>query len=119
VADRIRYAVLDHAGDDAALWELPLALHQDVDDRLIEAHPRRTVEQVMPHLLDLLREGHVEMYPYDDPNRTRLSLEVALAAASDPSNWDPAAAKLRCGVITTESGDDEYETERDAAQGGR
>ena len=47
----------------------------------------------------------------------RASLEVALAAASDPSNWDPAAAKLRCGVITTDSGDDEYETERDAAQG--
>jgi hypothetical protein len=119
MADLVRYAVLDHASDDAPLWELPLAIHQAAGDQMIEVHPRRTVEQVMPHLLDLLREGHVEMYPYDDPNGTCLSLEVALAAASDPSNWDPAAAKLRCGVITTQSGDDEYETERDAAQGSR
>jgi membrane-associated phospholipid phosphatase len=29
------------------------------------------------------------------------------------------AAKLRCGVITTESGDDEYEAERNAAHRGR
>jgi hypothetical protein len=119
MADPIRYALLDHASDDAALWELPLALHQTVDSGMMEIHPRRPVEQVMPHLLDLLREGHVEMYPYDDPDGPSLSLDDALAAASDPSNWDPAAAKLRCGVITTESGDDEYEAERNAAHRGR
>jgi hypothetical protein len=116
MAHPIRYAVLDHASDDAALWELPLALHQSVDGRMKEVHHRREVQHVMPHLLDLLREGHVEMYQYDEPNGPTLALDDAIAFASDSSNWDPATATVRCGVITTESGDDEYEIERDAAR---
>jgi hypothetical protein len=104
VTDAIRYAILDHASDEAYLWELPWSLSTGG----VEIHPRRTVEEVRAHLADLLREGHVEMVCDGDPQATQLSLDEALAAAADDANWDPASARAVYLVTTTPSGDTEY-----------
>jgi hypothetical protein len=116
VSSPIRYAILDHASDDCPLWEISWGLQQSIDGHLVEIHPRLPVQEVMPHLLDLLREGHVEVYRYDEPQEPSLSLEHALAVTADAANWDPATAKPPYGVVTTESGDREFRIEYEAAR---
>ena len=112
----IRYAILDHASDEASLWELPWQLIDHIDGRDVERHTPRTVTEVLPHLLDLIREGHVEIFRLADSQGPSLPLAEALAVASDEANWDPSTATDHYGVITTESGNRECETEHNAAQ---
>jgi hypothetical protein len=114
----MRYAILDHATDDAALWELAWSLSQFINGRDVVIHPRRPVSEVLLHLLDLLREGHVEIYLDENPQEPSLPLEEALAVAADDANWDPASAKASYRVVATKSGDDEYENEYAAARQG-
>src|SRR3954451_6645140 len=104
----IRYAILDHAGDDAMLWELPWPLSQSVGGETVELHPRWTVDEVRPVLVDLLREGHVELYRFGEADGPTLALEESIAAVASDANWDPAMAETAYCVITTESGDREY-----------
>jgi len=118
VPDPIRYAILDHASEDSPIWELAWSLNQIVGGRTVELHPRLPVKDVQPHLLDLLRERHVEVYPLEDPSGPSLSLEDALVVASDEANWDAATAKTRYGVVLTESGEREYRAEYEAARRG-
>ena len=114
----IRYAILDHAGDDANLWELPWSLSDHVGGGTVEIHPPRTVDEVRPHLIDLVREGHVELYRMNDPRGPKLSLDEALAVVADDTNWYPPTETAYC-VITTDSGDREYEIERQTHEQGR
>ena len=70
-------------------------------------------------LIDLLRrEGHVELYRFGDAGGPTLTLEESLAAVASDTSCEPATAGTAYCVITTESGDREYEVERDTrAQG--
>jgi hypothetical protein len=74
----IRYAILDMASEDTLLYHLPWALSVEG----AELHPRRTVAEVKPHLVALLREGHVEMYRLDEGAQPFLTLDDALAAVA-------------------------------------
>jgi hypothetical protein len=113
VTNPIRYAILDDASDEANLWELPW---NAINENGVEIHPRRTVEEVRPWLIDLVRDGHVVIFRMDEPDAPNLELDEALAVIADEDNWDPARAQTVYGVITTESGDREHELERNAAK---
>jgi hypothetical protein len=115
----IRLAILDSAADEANLWEFAVADEYGHPGGEVEIHPRRTVEEVMPHLLDLLREGHVEIYHCDDPQGPTLSLEEAVTAASGEANWEPATAKAPYCLAITESGEREYAVEYEAQHAGK
>ena len=71
----IRYAILDAATDQPALWHLTYAQHVVIGGDSVEVHPPRTVEEVRPHLADLLREGHIEVFPFRDPESPHLPLD--------------------------------------------
>lgn len=111
----LRSCHADHASDDAMLWELPWSVSHVTDGHEVEIHPQRSVDEIRPQLLDLLRDGHVEIYPTGDPPGLRLSLDEALAVVADDRNWTPGTGHpaYYC-VITTETGDREYEVERAA-----
>ena len=100
----IRYAVLDHAADQAALWHLTDSVRTWRTDGVVEVRPPRTVDDIRPHLEDLLREGHVELFLFQEPESPALRLQEALAAVADDSNWDSETADTWYGVITTDSG---------------
>jgi hypothetical protein len=112
VSHPIRYAILDHASDEANLWELPWSLSVSG----VEVHPRRTMDEVRPWLVELLREGHVEMWLESDGNVVELDLDDALAATAQDDNWDPKSAHEVYLLHTTESGDAEFLLERKAAE---
>jgi hypothetical protein len=115
--NRIRYAILDHAGDDAPLWELTWGLSVGEGRKLVEVHPPMTVAEARPWLDELLRDGHVKMYDWDAPDDSQpLDLEAALSIINDDANWEPRESRDRVAysVQTTESGEEEYKKEHAA-----
>jgi hypothetical protein len=107
----IRYALLEHASDEANLWELPWSLSVSQ----VEVHPRRTMEEVRPWLVELLSDGHLGMWLESDGHVVALDLDEALAAIAEDENWDPKSAHGVYLLHTTESGDAEFRIERTAA----
>jgi hypothetical protein len=111
VPGSLRYRILDYACEDSMLWSLPWPVSHAVGDELVEIHPQLTVDEVRPVLIDLLHEGHVELYRLGEERRPTLSREEALAAVADDTNWEPTKAETSYCVITTDSGDRELESE--------
>ena len=94
----IRWCLLEDADDEALLRALTYA-HTVNDGRLIERprqwRPERTVAEIRPELIALIREGHVELYKvelYKIPRSPIESIavdpETALAVVADDSNWN-------------------------------
>lgn len=106
----IRYAILDHAAEDSNLWELPWPTVAGN----VEIHRQRTVDEVRPWLVELIRSGHVEVYRLDDLNSPTLTERDALAVVNDDANWAPSTAEAAYGVSSTESGDRGYQIEHDS-----
>ena len=70
----IRWCIVEDADDEALLRELPWR-HTVYDGRLFErerqGRPERTVAEVRPELIALIREGHVELYKMErSPNES-------------------------------------------------
>jgi hypothetical protein len=118
MANPVRYAILDSATDSSPLWELPWPLSHATDEGPVEIHPRRTMKEIRPVLVELLREGHVEIYPYREPEASALPLDDALAAISVDANWNPETTQEDYGVTLTESGERELRGEREEAHKG-
>ena len=58
---------------------------------------RRTVAEVRPELIALIREGHVELYKMErSPNESiAVDPEAALAVVADDANWNVPAESGR------------------------
>jgi hypothetical protein len=113
VAHPVRYVILDDAVDQPALWHLTNRLSSS-GEGMAEIRPGRAVDELRPHLMDLLREGHIEVFLFREPQSPALPLDQALAAVADDSNWTPQTTATWYGVITTESGERELVVERKA-----
>ena len=83
VATSHRWALLDHASDDAFLWEMTFGLRSNG----VEVHQGATIEERRPHLEELLRAGHVELYEVTDPQYRSLDFDEALKVIADDRNW--------------------------------
>jgi hypothetical protein len=89
VSRTVRYGILHDAIDEAALYELTWRSTSHIGRQTIEHHPERTIDEVRPELVELLRQGFVEMYETTDPE-SALDLERALSVAADDASWAPA-----------------------------
>jgi hypothetical protein len=112
-----RYALLDHASTDTFLWHMTGGVIEDGT----QVHQDATIEGRRPYLEELLRAGHVELYEVTEPQYRRLSLVDALQVIDDDLNWIPPGehdepAPVIYGVVTTDSGDEDFRRERDAHQ---
>jgi hypothetical protein len=116
VSDTVLLAILDSAFDEAPIWELLWEMTMVTDGKEIQVHPPRSVGEVRPVLIQLLREGHVELYRMDDPQAPALSFDQALAVLADDSHWQPGAMAEAYGVVSTESGEDRYRAEYEASR---
>jgi hypothetical protein len=109
-----RYALLDHASDEAFLWDLTSALTSDG----IEVHQRATIDQRRPHLEELLQAGHLQLIEVTDPQQRLLDLNEALQVIADDRHWiaprKGEGATVIYAIVTTESGDREFRREYDA-----
>jgi hypothetical protein len=118
-----RYAILDHAADEAALWDVPLGLSDHIDGELVETHRPMTVEDLRPELEGLLRSGHVEVYEMSDPSNRLLSLADALVVIADDRNWfspltlrEDEGREIIYALVTTDAGDDELRSHISSAK---
>jgi hypothetical protein len=117
VASRVRYAILDDAGDEAPLWELTWALSELRDGSRIEIHPPMTIDEVRRVLEELLRDGHVSLFVMDDPQGPLLALDDALQTVGEDANWTPPATSGQdraYALVLTDSGEAEYRAEYEA-----
>jgi len=114
VARPIRFAILDDAIDQPALFHLTSGSEQVNGEDVVEIHPAYTRDEVRPHLVDLLREGHVEVWLFREPESPALPLDEALSVVADDSNWNSETAEIWYGVVTTTSGDNEHLVEKEA-----
>jgi hypothetical protein len=118
-----RYQLLDHATDDAPLWETRFGITTHAaDGRVVEQHRERTPDELRPELQSLLRDGHVELYEMNDPEQQVLDLAGAFAVIADDLNWySPIALGELEGRETifalslTESGGEQFRLERERA----
>jgi hypothetical protein len=122
MANPIRFALLDHATDEARLWELTYALSEGRGGKVVEVHPKITIAEARPWLTELLSEGHVEVYEeHASEGSQPLGLAAAFAVVNDDANWVPPESddgRVTYSVLTTHTGDDEYTNERDACESG-
>lgn len=113
--DATRYAILDHASGEAALWEITQGLTDIRDGERKETHRAFALADVRPVLVELLREGHVELYDLLDPRGPMLTLDEALVVVADETNWSPSTATRQTHLVLTEAGTDELRREIAAA----
>ena len=119
-----RYQLLDHATDDAPLWETRMGITTHAtDERVIERHQERTPDELRPELETLLRDGHVQLYEMTDPNQRVLNLTEALAVIADDHSWyspvaldEPEERETIYGLSLTESGGEQFRVERERAE---
>ena len=89
----IRWCLLEDADDEELLRALAYA-HTVNDGRLVfrerRWRPERTVAEIRPDLIALIREGHVALYlEKRSPNESiAVDPEAALAVVADDANWD-------------------------------
>ena len=111
----IRWCIVEDADDEAPLRELTWR-HTVLDGRPCErerqGRPERTVAEVRPELIALIREGHVELYKMErSPNESiAVEPEAALAVVADDANWNVPAESGRDVVYAlrlTASGEQE------------
>ena len=88
----IRWCLLEDADDEALLRALTYA-HTALDGRPVfrerRWRPDRTVAEIQPELIALIREGHVALYlEKRSPNESiAVDPEAALAVVADDANW--------------------------------
>lgn len=102
----IRWCLVEDADDEALLRDLTWG-HTVNDGRLIEreraGRPERTVAEIRPELIALIREGHVELYKMErslvrvgrrggrrlvENKSIAVDPEAALAVVADDANWN-------------------------------
>lgn len=114
MANQIRYGILDDATDESWLWELTLRSTTHIGRRTIENHPERTIDQVRPELVELLRQGFVELYEETGSSTSALDPSTAVAVVADDANWLTPAESGRdafYSVVLREVGDEEFQRE--------
>lgn len=117
VARSTRYQVLLEASEAATMWELPWTHSTVVDGELREDFPASSVEEMQRVLIDLLREGHVQLY-LDDSGPVILDVDAAVEAAARAQNWDPDEGdSVGYLLTTTESGERELQAMYEAEMG--
>ena len=111
----IRWCLLEDADDEELLRALTYA-HTVNDGRpwggTRRWRPERTVAEIRPELIALIREGHVELYKRErSPNESiAVDPEAALAVVADDANWNVPAESGRDVVYAlrlTASGEQE------------
>jgi hypothetical protein len=114
----IRWCLLEDADDEALLRAVTYA-HTVNDGRLVERprqwRPERTVTEIRPELIALIREGHVELYKMErSPNEPiPVDPEAALAVVADDANWDfPAESGRDVGYVLRLTASGEQEAQR-------
>jgi hypothetical protein len=112
-----RYAALMRAREAATMWELPWPEYEVQGGEQTEVFAKRSVEEMQPILIELLRRGHVQLYQLGDSGRAMLDLDAALEAASNIANWNPDEPESVAYILTTtESGERELDAVNDASE---
>ena len=113
-----RYQLLDHATNQAALWDARRRITTYALDGVIHLrHRDRTPEELRPELEALLRERHVELFEADGHHA--LPLEVAISVIVDDANWyvpaslggDASGRPTIHELVLTASGEEEFTRE--------
>jgi hypothetical protein len=111
---RVRYQLLDHATEEAPLWDVRRGITTyGADNVVFLQHRDRTPGELIPELEQLLRAGHVGLFDMADPERL-ITLDEAIDAIADESHWyfsppDPPSDKPDgYGLFITESGLEEF-----------
>ena len=114
----IRWCIVEDADDEAWLRELTWR-HTVLDGRLCErvrqARPERTVAEVRPELIALIREGHVALYKKKRSPNESIAVDpgAALAVVADDANWDlPAESGRDVGYVLRLTASGEQEAQR-------
>jgi hypothetical protein len=124
MGDAVRYQLLDHATDEAPLWDcgFPITEHTAAGTR--ERHRSRSPEELQPELERLLREEHVQLYEMTDPEHRLLTLTEALNVMADGVNWHSPLAlgyseprEVIYALVLTDSGEQEFQREYSEANG--
>jgi hypothetical protein len=124
MGDAVRYQLLDHATDEAPLWECGFPITEHTAAGMRERHRSRSPEELQPELERLLRAEHVQLYEMTDPENRLLTLADALIVIADEINWHSPLAlghseprQVIYALVLTESGEQEFRREYSEANG--
>jgi hypothetical protein len=118
-----RYQLLDHATEDAPLWDTRHGITEHrADGTQVKLHQERSPDQLRPELERLLRDGHVVLYEQTDPQQRVLDLGDAPDVIGDERNWftpmdlgEPDGRKTIYALSLTKTGGEEFLAGRDAS----
>ena len=120
--DHIRLKILDEAELGVSLFSLLDPVSVSEKGRKWELHGATDRDQTRDVLVELLRDGLVELFALTADRDARLDTETALTAIQDDVNWEwpgKAGRAVIYDVALTDAGDAAYYVVRDRVAAAR